>query len=714
MAPMFKSGGKKEQSARDPDELRAMTREELEKVVKILAEKAQDFSESELSDKRELADQYFQGKTSLKVTRGRSKVIVSKVRDGIRAIIPNVGRVYTSTDTIAEFTSDAEEDEKLCKDASLYCNSVFWKNDGYRALIEGATDALKARIGVVMVDVEEVEIPVHSQYGLKNGTTLDEAAGMVEGTITEASDTQFVATQKSTRTKWTLTAIPPEEFLINPEAKTIDDSRFSGWGRNMPIYDIIEKGFSYADLKDADAFEDDDEDKERRDHDEEDEDETPNDPTSRKVFFLQAFVRVDADGDGIAELRYICAVGTKYKIIHDEPVNFRKFAVFQADLQPHVFHPISMAEDLMQDQDAQTALLRSIIDNAAMVNSPRTEVNEQVVNLDDVKNGEIGAIIRVKQTGQINELATPFVAGQTLPVLQHLEQVSEQRSGITRLSQGLDTDVLQSTPRVAAAAAVNGSDARLEMIIRNLGETGIKAIFMCILRCAIQHVKKQQTVPAMEGFITVNPSWWHDQVSVRCNVGLGSGRIEEKKATLMSILPVQQQIVERYGASNPICGWANVRETLRSIMRLSGIHNFQDYFPYVDPEALAKMDQMANQASQEKQQADKAMMQAQMGQAKALVDMVKIEQQKNELKYQTDMASMQQKHAAEITKLQAKIEEVARKQALDMTEIYLRDDRERDKMDMDFAIKTKEVQLSSQEVNKTEEKVNAPREGSVQ
>jgi hypothetical protein len=693
----------------DPDELKVLSKEDMEKIVRDLADHARNFNDQELSEDREEADEYYQGKTRLKVTKGRSQVIVSKVRDGIRSVLPSVARVFTSTDTIAEFTSDAEEDEKLCKDATVYCSSVFWKNGGYEAIVEGTTDALKARIGVVMVDVEEIEVPIHAQYALQNGATIDQAAALVPGDITESSDSEFVATSKSKRTKWTIEAIPPEEFLIDPNATSVEKSRFCAWSRNVKIYDIIERGFKYADIKMADAYEENDEKSSRQAFEEIKDLRTPQDPTSREVLFTQAFVRVDADGDGIAELRYVCSVGTKYNIIHDEPVNFRKFAVFKADIQPHVMHPISLAEDLMQDQDAQTALLRSIIDNAALVNSPRTEINENVVNIDDVKNGEIGAIIRVKQTGQINELATPFVAGQTLPVLQYLDTVSEQRSGITRISQGLDTDVLQSTSRVAAAAAVQGADSRLEMMIRNIGETGIKSIFMCILRCAIDHVKTVQTVPTMEGFQKVNPSWWHDQVSVRCNVGMGSGRIDEKKAALSAILPMQQQIIEKYGAANPICGWPNVRETLRTITRLSGIHNFQDYFPYVSPEALAKLDDQANQASQQKQQADQAMMQAQMDQMKAMSDMVKVEQQKSTLKFQTDMAAMQQKHDAQLQKLQAQLANMATKHQLDMTKIYLDDDRQRDKADMDFAVQSKEFLLSPQEVAVAEAKVDAPR-----
>lgn len=706
---MFKNTGNTEEVI-DPTEPKSLSREEVEKIVCDLADHARHFNESELSDDRELADQYYQGKTRLKVTKGRSQVIVSKVRDGIKSVLPSVARVFTSTDTIAEFVSDAEEDEKLCKDATIYCSSVFWKNGGYEAIVEGTTDALKARIGVAMVDVEEIQVPIHSQYALQNGATIEDAASMVDGKITESSDSEFVSTKNSTRTKWTIEAIPPEEFLIDPSATSIDKSRFCAWSRNLKVYEIVERGFKYKDIKDADAFEEIDEKSSRQGFEDIKDIRTPNDPTSREVLFTQAFVRVDADGDGIAELRYICAVGSKYKILHDEPVNFRKFAVFKADIQPHVMHPISLAEDLIQDQDAQTALLRSIIDNAALVNSPRTEVNEQVVNIDDVKNGEIGAIIRVKQIGQINELATPFVAGQTLPVLQHLESVSEQRSGVTRISQGLDTDVLQSTSRVAAAAAVQGADSRLEMMIRNIGETGIKSIFLCILRCAIDHVKNKQTVPTMEGFVTVNPSWWHDQVSVRCNVGLGSGKIEDKKAALSAILPMQQQIIEKYGAANPICGWPNVRENLRTILRLSGVHNFQDYFPYVAPDDLKKMDDQANQASAQKQQADQAMLSAQMDQMKAMSEMVKVEAQKTQLKYQSDMAAMQQKHQAALEKLQAQLADMASKHTLEMTKVYLQDDRERDKADMDFAVRTKEVLLSPQEVANTEAKVNAPRE----
>jgi hypothetical protein len=394
-------------------------------------------------------------------------------------------------------------------------------------------------------------------------------------------------------------------------------------------------------------------------------------------------MRLDADGDGIAELRRIACAGLNYHILSDEPVNWLPYAEFSAELQPHVFYPICLGEDLMQDQDAQTSLMRSIIDNAALTNSPRTEVNESKVNLDDVKNGAIGAIVRVREVGHINELSTPFVAGQTLPVLQHLQDLSQSRSGITKLSQGLQPDQLQSTTQIAAAAVVSAADARIEMMARNLGETGVTSLFLCILRTAIHSIKGNTSIKMPEGFMTVRPEWWHDQMSVKVNVGLGSGRIDEKKQALTGIVQMQQQIITQYGPANPVCSWTNMRNTIQTLLRLSGVHNTQDFFPFVPPDQLAQLDKQQKEAAAQKEQQALQAANQQMMIMKAMAD---AEKSKAELGYQSKMADIQSKHQTETQKLQAQIAEMQAKQIKDMSQALLTDDRERDKMQLQFII----------------------------
>jgi hypothetical protein len=686
-----------------PLELKPLTPEQVQKVAGNALDAASDFMESKLQDDRETADLYYQGKTELPQTEGRSKIVVSKVRDAVKSVIPSVARVFTQTDTIIEFWSDDEEDQVICADTTKFCNNIYEKHGGYLAVIEASTDSLKAKIGIVKVTAEEVTIPVQASY--------DASADMsaISGVPTEASDTETIVTRKSKRTKWNLHAIPPEEFLINQTATCVDDAYIVAHRAPKRIAELIALGFSYDELKDLDLDDDTTEKGEREDRAIDlDDESSPNiDPTSRLVTFTEAYLRIDSDGDGLAELRRLSLGGTKYKLLADEPVNFAPFAIFKSEIQPHVLHPICLAEDSIQDQDAQTALLRSIVDNTALVNSPRTVVNETAVNMDDILSGEIGAIIRARQMGQIEELATPFVAGQTLPVLQYMNEVAEARTGITKLSQGLSGDELQSTTAVAAAASVSGSDSRLEMMARNIGETGLKAMFMCILKTAIYVLKKPQSIRVGANFKLVDPCTWHDQLSLKCNVGMGSGRIEEKKAILAgSVIPAQQAVLEKLGMSNPICGYEQVRNSYATLLRLSGIHEVNKYFPFVPPEVLQKVDADAQAASAagQKQAAD-----AQMAQMQAMNDFNKIQSEKNQLKYQTDIAALQQKSQAEIQSLKLQLVEAVGKRNLETTKMYLEDDRVRDKNDMDFVIDAKKVDLSEQEIENTEAEVAAQR-----
>ena len=684
--------------------LKPLTDDDVEKIARDAVMKAVDFMESEISPLRITADAYYRGETSLPTTEGRSKVNVTVVRDAVRGALPSLARVFTGADNIMEFYSDSEEDEKLVEDATLYTNSLFARFGGYRSTIEATTDALKAKYGVVEVSTEKKKIVTYSRFDPAEA----EAAGMQVSEI--ADDEAVVADTREVRV-WNLEAVPPDEFIWSAEATDENKAFLVGRRRNILISDAVEMGYDFETLSKLDSDDSSDEDEERKGYEvEADENESPNDPSSKVILWTRIYMRMDVDGDGVAELRRIVLGGSNYKLLSNEPANLQPFAVFRAELQPHVMAPICMAEDLQQDQDAQTALLRSIIDNTALVNSPRTVINETVVNLDDAKNGEIGAIIRATEMGQIEELATPFVAGATLPVLQYLESVAEQRSGISKLSQGLDPNALQSTSRIAANASVRGGEARLEMVARNIAETGLKSMFMLMLRIAIEEVYDPQSVSTPEGFRTVNPKFWHDQISIRANIGTGSGSPEAQQQVLGAILPVQQMFIEKLGLQNPIAGWSQARETIKAMLRLSGIRNINTYFPYISNDELAQLDQKAQQASQAQAQQVQQQAQATMAQAKAMVDMVRVEQEKNQLRHQQEVAKIQQEAQKQIDDIKAQMAELISKNKLEMTKIYLEDDRVRDKNDMDFAIDAAKLNMDAAQFEKTQERVDEERE----
>lgn len=713
-----------------PKKLKPIEADRLQTIVSRAIDNARNHIDVDVSPARKQADQYYQGYTAVKSENGRSKIVVTRVRDAVKSVIPSLARVFTQSDSIAEFTSDLEADEKTCRDQSLYVNQVFHKFGGYSALIQASTDALKAKVGIIKVSLEQKHVATHTFEDLVTPEQLqmlqtDETQQITEMTppmpapVDEATEQMqaeqaaqmaqqqgqpmdpqgmppaapmppqqppqaeqdvvygVVLTKQSFRNKWLLDPVPPESFYINRGATCVEDARVIGVAQNLEAWEAMQMlGLDEEDLAEGDRDPLlDNEARLRSPTDPLPDDET--DPMAREVLVCETWMRLDADGDGIAELRHLITVGTGHKIVVDEPANFVPLAVFKAELQPHQFFPICMAEDLEQDQDAQTALLRSIIDNAAQVNTPRTAAVEAQVNVEDLLNPEIGAIVRTKQPGMIEELTTPFVGGQTLTVLQYLEGIAEARSGVTKISQGISADVLQSSPKEAAAAMVQGSDARIEMMARNLAETGVKDLFLCILRTAMYELKGPQSVRTLTGFEEVRPDLWHDQVAVNVNVGLGNGRVGEKAMALTEIAGVQQQIMGMLGLDNPLAGYEQLRKTMVDKAKLAGIRNTQDYLPVVPEQVLKQLTQQMQQA------------QAQQGkQPDPTAGLVEAEKVKGQVQMQIKSAEIQQRGQLEQQKLQTQL-------ATDMLKAQMDDDRARDLADAEFAIKSQQVQLDA-------------------
>lgn len=694
---MFQSTLKR---ARKP--LKPLSAETLQRVVREEILAASDFVTSSLSGDRITADKYYQGETSLPHEKGRSGVIVTCVRDGVRSVLPSMARIFTQSDKVAEFYSDDEEDEQICEQMTLFANSVYDRFGGYEALIGGCTDALKARIGVVKVSLEKKVISTHKTDIVVAPDELSVLEEDPNNQITEVSEpfdgedgvpqVQAVSTRQNVRKIWHLDLMRPETVIVNATATCVEDARIIGTVETMRIYDAALMGLDPVELialrgstdeSSMNNYERDERTTYITNENEPDADDK--DPMSDEVTIAEVWLRIDADGDGVAELRHIITAGSNYEIQVDEPVNFSPLAVFRTDLAPHVFFPISLAEDLIQDQDAQTAVLRALIDNTALVNNPRTAFNETMVNVEDMKNSEIGALIRTKGPGQIEELTTPSTAAETLPVLQHLEAVSEKRSGISRMNQGLSPDVLQSTTPVAANAAVQGADARMEMMARNAGETGIKSMFLAIVRIAMNELRGPQSVRAMSGYQEVLPDIWHDQVGVSVNVGLGNGQIETKVAALAQVAQVQQQAIMMLGLANPICGWEQFRNTQKQLLRLAGEKSVRPYFPPVTPEILAQLDQQQAQKAQAQQQQPQAPDVVGAAKVKGEVEM-KVQGAKLAQEGQLRAAEIQQKGQLEGQQQQAKL-------ASEMLVETMKDDRERDKQAGDYAVKAKQAEL---------------------
>ena len=416
--------------------------------------------------------------------------------------------------------------------------------------------------------------------------------------------------------------------------------------------DVMKMGSldSGSEMTEAEVFE-------RRGYSSDQSDEDANDPTMRNVTVTESYMRIDVDGTGVPILHKILCGGTAYEMLDYEPCDEIPFAKFEIDPEPHAFYGRSLAEIVIDDQDAATSILRGILDNVSMTNNPRLAIVEGQVDIDDVMNNEIGAIVRMRQPGAVQDLTVPFVAGQTLGALSYLDGMVEQRTGVTRASMGLDPDAMQSTTKAAVTATVQAAAGQVEVMVRNLAD-GVKDLFGIMLRLYSKNVDEEQIMRLNGSFIPVDPRVWNATMDVSINVGLGTGREEEKMMGLNQALQMQTMVYQTYGPQNGLVSMTNIRNTLADLLAASGVRNADRYFSPITPEIEAQMLQAQQQAQAEQGAApdpNAAFLQA--------------EQIKAQAKMQSDMAKLQ----------------------LDAQKAASEDDLKRDKMAQDLFIDTAKV-----------------------
>ena len=632
-------------------ELKPKSRLEIESIVQDAISNAVDFVEGEISEERIKAQRYYDGEVDLGVEEGRSKVVATKVRDTIRAVKPSLMRIFLSTAKPVEFTPKGPEDVANAEQATEFMHHEFTRLNGYRVINDAFQDALVKKQGIVkaywmmypeveiysftdlsddeytyLIEDDNVSVIEHS---MEMSISLDEMGAEMEMPIHSVK----LSRQKE-KGELCIESVPPEEFFINRDARSLTDAYVVAHRSDMRAGDVIAMGFdpeivfnldsleSGSDMAQEETFE-------RRGYDMDTSDEDEQDPTMKNVTITEAYMRIDADGTGVPVLHKFTCGGTSYELLDFEPCDEVPFAKFEIDPEPHTFYGRSLAEIVIDDQDAATSVLRSILDNVAMTNNPRLGIVEGAVNIDDVLNNEIGAIVRMRQPGAVQELSVPFTAGQTLGALTYLDSLVESKTGVSRASMGLDPDAMQSTTKAAVQATVQAAAGQVEVMVRNLAD-GMRDLFGIMLRLMSKNVDEEQMMRMNGMFVPVDPRVWDQSMDVSINVGLGTGREEEKAMALNQALQMQTMVYQNYGPMNGLVSMTNIRNTLADQLAVAGIRNADRYFSPITPEIEAQMLQMQQQA------------QAQQGQAPdPNAAFLQAEQMKAQVKMQSDQMKMQ-------------------------------------------------------------------------
>lgn len=632
-------------------ELQPKSREEIESIVQEAIQDAVDFVESEISETRLKSQRYMDGEVDIGYEEGRSKVVATKVRDTVRAVKPSIMRVFMSTSKPVEYVPKGPEDVALAEQATSFMHYEFQRLNGYRVLNDAIHDALVKKQGIIKTyykkypkakiytfsDLSEDELTLLTSD--PDVQVLEEEMEMRMqmdqfGMDIEAPVFNVKISRTEMKGELCMESVPSEEFFVNRDARSIEDAYVVCHRTDMRAGDLVGMGFDPEIIYDLDSMNSgttgtEAEVFQRQGYDEDYGDTADRDPAMKNVTVTEAYMRMDVDGSGVPVLHKFLCGGMSYKLLDFEPVDEVPMVKLEVSPEPHSFYGTSLAELIWDDQDAATVVLRGVLDNVALTNSPRLGFVEGAVNLDDLLNGEIGGLVRMRQNGAIQDLSVPFTAGQTLGALTYLDKLVEQKTGVTQ-NMALNPDALQSTTKAAVTASVEAAAGQVEVMVRNLAD-GLRDLFRLMLNIVHKNVDEERMMRLNGIFTPVDPRVWDTSMDISVNVGLGTGREDERVAALQQALQLQTQIYQNYGPMNGLVSLTNIRNTLTDMLAAAGVRNSDRYFAPINQEIeqqmLALQQQQQQMMAQQQQDPNAAYLQAEQmkAQAKVSTDMAKLQ-----------------------------------------------------------------------------------------
>jgi hypothetical protein len=640
-------------------------------IVAALVKDAESYRDDRSAD-RIKAMAFFDGEAKdmqkwVPADDGRSKVVSRDVRAAVKKILPSIYRTILGNDEIVEYQPVGDGDEDMASQASDYINYVALPEcDGRQAIEDAINDAIRLRNGILKWwQCETIDVKVSRHSGLDEmafaqivspddievleHSEREETVDTPEGPVaTVVHDVKIKRRVKTSSPK--IAAIAPENWLIHPDAISMEESPILGENYRLRRSDLVKMGYEKGKIWAVPAWssspteQEAEQDTRRRDVEE---NEDAPQKALDEIDYYDLIVRVDKDDDGIAELRrMVFAGGIKEDcLLEDTEWDEINYADIVSERRPHQWEGNSVPDDVMEIQTVKTVLLRQTLDNIYWQNNLQPIVQEGVIqNLESVLNPKFGMPIRVSQGADVREAVgyniVPMVADKSFSMLAYLDEEITDRTGISDASSGMAPDALQNMTAKASAMVEQAGIGQTEMMVRTIANS-LRPVFRGLLRLIIQHQDKPRTVRLRDEWVSFDPRSWNADMDAIVNVGLGAGTRERDMMAMNQVIGLQTQILTGMG---PAVGMQyvtpdNAYNAYAKLIESSGLRSVDLYITKPDPDKINEAIQSQSQQPSPEEIKAKAAME--------------LEQVRTEGKKEIEAFKVQAKGAENAQKMQA-------------------------------------------------------------
>lgn len=633
------------------------------------------YYDSELSKERKKVTEYYNATLPRPAHDGNSKFVSQDVYDSVEALKAALLETFASGNNIVKFAPQNADDVETAEVCSKYTDYVmFRQNDAFSVMNSAIHDGLTARVGIAKVFWDEREEIVEEEFNDLNQDELDmllaqdnvelgesetNEVGLITGTILTARDTSQVSIE----------SIAPEEFLIEPQAKSLDEVNFVAHRTRKTLTELREMGYSEELLDNIGS-----------DHDDV---EIETDPEVlarfesigasrgsdskgyqdqvRDIMVYECYVMLDKEGTGIAYLYKVCKAGNV--ILECTEVDRKPFIVFTPLPIPHAFFGSNFASKVISTQNARTILTRSILDHAVITNNPRyMVVKGGLTNPRELIDNRVGGLVNVSRPDAISPMPQAPLNPFIFQTLQVLSEENENTTGVSKLSQGLNKDAISKQNSAAMVEQLaTMSQQRQKIIARNFANQFLKPLFHEVYKLVVENEQYEKVVDIAGNFVEIDPTDWKEKRDVMVELKLGYGEQERDAAKFMQL----HSLFSQDPNLQPMYQLPNRFAMMKEALQKQGILNVEEFLtppdqlPQPQPDPMQEMQTQMAQKQLELQER-----QQQLAEMK-----VQMDAQMNQMKLELDKMKAESSHALSSDNQDLKEEQFAHKKYIDEAEL---------------------------------------------
>lgn len=573
----------------EKDAAPSMTEEQLAGFCDEHAQRALGHYGTEIASDQARSLDYYDGRMEdVPAVEGCSSVTDSTVQVVTDNFVANIIKPFVSSDEAVKFEPTGPEDEEVAEQATDFANYVIHcDNDGFMIIHDWVKDAGLQKRGVVKsywLDktdkrpqlVQNLDPMQAEEMEFVDGPYVDEGTGLYSGFIMDDYEDGRVKLEN----------IPPEEYLISPNARRGEIPPYEAHHTRKYRSDLIEMGFDpelVAMLPACDGALTGDMRTLSRNRDNQGMDyRVPGDPSRDLIEVYHENVMIDFDGDGVSELREIirCETTILYNVENDGAgLAFHSYTPIP---MPHKVYGKGVSDLVINDQRIKTVLQRQQLDNLYKSNNPRPHLPEGSERSDgtteaDLQDATPGAAVREGRV-PIRYEAVPFVADKAFQMQEYADREIERKTGIAKEGQSLNRDALNTAKQKTATQAQfdeEGQNARAELMARIFAETGFRSLFKSILRLLIKHQPRARVIRLRNKWVPMDPRGWNADMDVSIAVGLGVGNQRQQIDQAMGMVDLAERVVQSPYAS--LIPEEKAYAILKRAFTSLGVKNVDDY-----------------------------------------------------------------------------------------------------------------------------------------